>query len=194
LIEKSVDDIICETLLQNGTQTFNQLCILAKDVRSNKTIAVHLQALRKQGIVERKKRGQYVEYSLNHSQEALDAKFVKLLDKLEKDSRIDYPKIIEHFKKFQKTKTSRLKHNDSVKIFFYGLDSVELIFRWYRLLLLMVMGGFGTSEITHKAKELQKTYNQQIQELFQTLRSIDPSISRMIFNNIFNDLYPVQNK
>ncbi len=77
-----------------------------------------------------------------------------------------------------------------VEIFNNVLDSVNVILRWYPFVLLIARGGFTTSETKQNAKYIQKKYNQQLGELIDIYRKIDPALSRMILLNVFEDLYP----
>ena len=45
-------------------------------------------------------------------------------------------------------------------------------------------------ETKQKAKYIQKKYNQKLGELIDVYRKIDPALSRMILLNVFEDLYP----
>jgi len=189
LVTKDVDKSIIEALIP-GYQTYNKLWNLVKPVCSSKTFDNHLKILVSKGKIKRRENGQYVEYYLIDNKEIFDSKLSQFVEMLNHDAINEYPKVIRYFKKFQKLKYSKIKHEDQIKIFFQGLDSVNLILRWHQLLLLIIIGRFVTSDTNQKAKELQKKYNQQLQELFQVFRRMDPSLSRTIFSNVFEDLYP----
>ena len=190
---KPVDNAIFDALLQSGPTTSNELHRIVQKICpcTEKTCRAHATILADQGRIKRKNVGQSVEYSLNYNKESLDSKLSEFLDELIDDTKNPYDKIVKFFKKYQNSKKySKIKLEKQNEIFFHGLDSVNIILRWYQLLLLMTIGGFATSDTKQKAKKLQKKYNQQLQELFQIYRKIDPSLARMIFSNVFDDLYP----
>jgi len=188
-----MEKAIISTLILNGPQTYNDLykLISKKFGGSTSTFTKYLKTLVEQGKIYQKIDGQYREYSISTSKKALHSKLAKLLDELIADTQDPYVNVEKFFKKYQKSKKySKIKHEEQNKIFFHGLDSVNIILRWYQLLLLITVGGFATSDTKQKARYLQKKYNQQLQELFQTYRKIDSSLARMIFSNILDELYP----
>jgi len=188
-----MEKAIISTLILNGPQTHNDLykLISKKFGGSTSTFSKYLKTLVEQGKIYQKIDGQYREYSISTSKKALHLKLAKLLDELIADTQDSYVNVEKFFKKYQKSKKySKIKHEEQNKIFFHGLDSVNIILRWYQLLLLITVGGFATSDTKQKARYLQKKYNQQLQELFQTYRKIDSSLARMIFSNILDELYP----
>jgi len=184
---------IFDTLLRNGPQNFNHLYELTNHnlQLSIKTFTKYLRNLFDEGLVNKKEIGQNREYSIAKSQEDLQLKFSKFLNKLNDDTQKPYNDILEIFKKYKnKKKYSDLNRATQIEIFNNVLDSVEVILRCHPLLLLIVRGGFTTSEIKQKAKDIQKKYNQQLGELIDLYRQIDPVLSRMILSNVFEDLYP----
>jgi len=190
---KPVDNAIFDALLQNGPTTSNELHRFVQEICpcTEKTCRAHATILADQGRIKRKNVGQSVEYSLSYDKESLDSKLSEFLDELIDDAQNPYVEVAKFFKKYQSSKKfSKIKLKKQNEIFFHGLDSVSVILRWYQLLLLMIIGGFAASDTKQKAKKLQKKYNQQLQELFRMYRKIDPSLARMIFSNVFDELYP----
>jgi len=188
-----MEKAIISTLILNGPQTYNDLYKLVskKFGGSTSTFTKYLKTLVEQGKIYQKIDGQYREYSISTNKKALYSKLAKLLDELIVDTQDPYANVEKFFKKYQKSKKySKIKHEEQNEIFFHGLDSVNIILRWCQLLLLITVGGFATSDTKQKARYLQKKYNQQLQELFQTYRKIDSSLARMIFSNILDELYP----
>lgn len=184
---------IIDTLLRNGPQNFNHLYELTYHnlELSIKTFTKYLRILFEQGSINKKEIGQNREYSIRKSQEDLQLKFSKFLNKLNDDTQKPYNDILEIFKKYKnKKKYANLKRATQIEIFNNVLDSVEVILRWHPLLLLIIRGGFTTSEIKQKAKGIQKKYNQQLGELIDLYRQIDPALSRMILLKVFENLYP----
>jgi len=190
---KPIDPAIIQALIQNGPTTNNELHRIVQKICpcEEKTCRGHASKLAELGRIIRNKNGQYVEYSLNYSKNSLNLKLSKFLDELKEDSENPYDEIRKFFTKYTNSKKYfKLNQEKKFDFFIQGLDSVSIILRWYQLLLLLTIGGFGTSEIKQKARGLQKKYNQQLQELFQLYRKIDSSLARMIFSNVFDELYP----
>jgi len=190
---KPVDNAIIEALLQNGPTNNNELHRIVQKICpcTEKTCREHASKLAELGRINRNKKGQNIEYSLNYNKNDLHSKLSKFLDELTEDSESHFDKILKGFKKYGTSKKySELKPEEKVGLFFLGSDSVNIVLGWYQLLLLLTIGGFGTSDIKQKARKLQKIYNRQLQELFQTYRKIDQSFARVIFSNVFDELYP----
>ena len=189
------ENAIFETLNRNGPQRYLRLyelvCLNCKC--STRTFTKYLKTLVEQGIINEKIDGQNHEYSIIKDKKDLHSKLSNFLDELTDDAQNPYNNIVKFFKKYKNSKKfSKLQHEKQIEIFFHGLDSVNVILRWQQLLYLITIGSFDTSETRQKAKELQKKYNQQLKELFDIYRKIDPSISRMIFSNVFNELQPIK--
>jgi len=158
---------------------------------SIKTFTKYLRILFEEDLVNQKEIGQNREYSIGKNKKELQLKLSKFLNKLNDDTQKPYNEILEIFKKYKnKKKYSKLNRATQIEIFNNVLDSVNVILRWYPFVLLITRGGFTTSETKQKAKDIQKKYNQQLGELIDLYRQIDPALSRMILLNVFEDLYP----
>jgi len=187
------ENAIFKALHRNGPQIYSRLYEIVKSDCdcSTRTFTKYLKGLVNQGILNEKINGQNHEYYISNNKEELSSKLSDFLNELNDDAQKPYNNIIKFFKKYKNSKKFyKLQHEKQIEIFFHALDSVNVILRWHQLLYLITMGSFATSEIRQQANILQKKYNTQLRELFNIYKQIDPSISRMIFSNVFNDLYP----
>ena len=195
---KQVDIAIKQALFENGPLFNNELHRQVHPICNctEKTCRQHASVLAEFGEIKRKRIGpQKVEYSLNYDKNTLNSKLKNFLDELIEDAEESYYKVIKIVSELTKTKEySELKKEEQFDFFMGGSDSIRVILRWYQLLLLLTIGGFGTSDIKQKARKLQKKYNHHLQELFQIYRKIDPSLARMIFSDVFDDLYPKEKR
>jgi len=158
---------------------------------SSKTFTKYLKILVEEDLVNKKEIGQYREYSIGKNKKDLHLKLSKFLNMLNDDAQKPYNDILEILKKYKnKKKYSNLNRATQIEIFDNVLDSVNVILRWHPFLLLITRGGFTTSEIKQKAKYIQKKYSQELGELIDLYRQIDPALSRMILLKVFDDLYP----
>ena len=191
---KQVDKAIKQAIFENGPLFNNELHRKVHPICNctEKTCRQHASVLAEFGEIKRKRIGpQKVEYSLNYDKNTLNSKLKNFLDELIEDTGKPYDKIQDFFTESIESKEySELNEEKKFNFFIQGSDSVRIILRWYQLLLLLTNGGFGTSEIKQKSRELQKIYKHQLQELFQTYRKIDRSLARLIFSDVFDDLYP----
>lgn len=184
---------IVDTLLRNSPLNFTPLYDLTCHnlPLSIKTFTKYLGILVENDFVNKKEIGQNREYSIGKNKKELQLKLSKFLTKLNDDSQKPYNDILEFFKKYKdKKKYLKLNRATKIEIFNNVLDSVNVILRWYPFVLLIARGGFTTSETKRKAKDIQKKYTQQLGELIDIYRQIDPSLSRMILLSVFEDLYP----
>jgi len=192
-----VENGIKSVLILNGPKQYNELYKLMPKgtLCSTRTFTKYLKMLVEQGIVEEKIDGQYHIYSISNSKENLHSKLSKFLDVLIEDSERPFDKTLKGFQKYEKSKKySKLNKEKQIDLFFLGSDSINIVLRWYQLLLLLTIGGFGTSEIKQKARRLQKEYDNHLRELFKTYRKIDRSLARMIFSEVFDDVYPKEKR
>jgi len=184
---------IFDTIYRNDPLNFLHLYELTYHnlPMSIKTFTKYLKSLVDEDLVNKKEIGQNREYSIGKNKKELQLKFSKFLNKLIDDTQKHYNEILEIFKQYKnKKKYSKLNRATQIEIFDNVLASVSVILRAHPLLLLIVRGGFTTSETKQKAKDIQKKYNQQLGELIDLYRQIDPALSRMILLNVFEDLYP----
>jgi len=191
---KTVDIAIKQALFENGPLFNNELHRQVHPICNctEKTCRQHASVLAEFGEIKRKRIGpQKVEYSLNYDKNTLNSKLKNFLDELIKDSEEPYDKVKKIVSEFTKTKEySKLKKEEQFDFFIGGSDSIRVILRWYQLLLLLTIGGYGTSEIQFQARSLQKKYDDHLRELLKIYRKIDRSLARMIFSEVFNEIYP----
>jgi len=155
---ESVDDAITQVLMENGPTSSNKLhrFVEKKFSCTEKTCRKHVNIMVEQGKIRRKEIGQYVEYSLSGKEKEFVSKSTNFLDELIQDSNEYFPNVLKILKTFEKKKKSNLKTKIRLGIFYNGLDSSNIILNYSKLLSLIIIAGFSTSETKQKAKELQK--------------------------------------
>ena len=187
---KNIDQAIIQTLLSNGLTTSNELHRLTQEIVSctQKTFSKHALILAEEGKIQRKVVGQYVEFSVSNNEEEYVTNASTYLDKIFLESEEYFPKVIKKLKSFEKrNREKNLTFKNMMLTNDIGTYYSNIILNNSKILSLMIYGGFSDSDTKQKARELQAKYNQQLQELFQSIRKIGSQFAIQIFMMVLSE-------
>jgi len=188
---KTLEEAIKYILLKEGQSTARKLCreVMSIFPCSEKGFYTHLLNMVKTKEINKKEEGQYKVYFLPTKRKPVVEQTSYILDDMIKDSKKEFQKYLKSLDKFTDSGYSKKSAQKKFEIFDLGHTLIQIILNQSQLTTFLIHTQYPSIAMKKKAKAIQKINEEQLKEIFSTLKKIDSSLQSMVLRGLFAELF-----
>ena len=188
---KTLEEGIKYVLLRDGLCTALELHRRVNSIfySSEKTFLNHLKYMVETKEISKKEEGQYDVYFLPTKKRSIVEQTSDILDDMVNDSKTEYQKYLKSIDKITYSDYSKATTQQKFQIYEYGRTLIQTILNQSQLVTFLIHTRYPSIAMKKKAKKIQKMNEEQLKEIFMSLKKIDSSLQSMVFRGLFSELF-----